>query len=95
MNVLRFVRVGRLDPEDAPDDRARKVWIASVASLFLGCWLAGITWLVMEWVLRPLDPMEDTLGSIHLIGTARTNVAFVLLTNVVILTAACFQFLGS
>jgi len=83
MNVVRVVKVMGLDDEDKPDNRGWIVWGLSVASLFSGCCLAVIAWVVMEWVLKPLDPFEDSLGTIQLFGSARTNVSFVIITNII------------
>jgi len=83
MNVLRLVKVVRLDEEDKADNRGWIVWGLSVAGLFTGCCFAIVTWVVMEWLLKPLDPFEDSLGTIQLFGSARTNITFVIITNVI------------
>lgn len=91
LNAGRAWQAWRLEPEERPDARARNVWIASVAGLFLGCPVAAVTWVVLEWVLRPVDPMEDPVGSIRLLALARTNVTFVLVVSAVVIVAACLR----
>jgi hypothetical protein len=83
MNVVRLIKVLRLDDEDKPDTRGWIVWGVSVGSLFFQCCVALIAWVVMEWVLKPLDPFEDSLGTIQLFGSARTNVSFVIISNII------------
>lgn len=84
-NILRAVKVARLEGPDKPENRGWIVFGLSVASLFSGCCLALITWVVMEWVFMPLDPFEDSLGTIQLTEKARSNVAFVIVSNLILL----------
>lgn len=88
VNVVRLVRVVGLEEDEKADNRGWIVWGLSMGSLFTGCCLAVVTWAVMEWVLRPLDPFEDSLGTIQLFGVAKTNITFVIITNVIGLVAA-------
>ena len=88
-NVARWWQLRSLEPEDAPDVRARNVWLASVAGLFLGFPIAAVTWVVIEWVLVPVDPMEDSVGSIQLLSIARTNIVFVLVASVILAICGC------
>src|SRR5690606_37882612 len=93
-NAWRVMKVMRLDPSDKPDNRAWVVWSMSVGGVFAGCVLAAVTWVVMEWVLRPLDPFEDSLGSIQLISAARGNVGFTIVSNIVLFIASAVMFQG-
>ncbi len=88
LNAWRVFGVMRLEGSDKPDNRAWAVWGLSLGSLFAGCVLAAITWVVMEWVMRPLDPFEDSVGTIQLFTSARGNVGFVLVSNVVLVIAS-------
>lgn len=95
MNVVRLVRVIGYDGEDAADQRGWVVYGISAASLFMTCCVALVAWVAMEWVLKPLDPFKDTLGTIQLFGMARTNVTFVIITNIVIFILVMAQTFGS
>lgn len=83
VNAFRLYKVVTVDDEgDRSDRRGWIVWGISFASLFTGCCVAIVAWVVMEWVLRPLDPFEDSVGTIWLFGMARTNASFVIITNI-------------
>ncbi len=82
MNVIKLVQVMRLEGDDKPVQRGWIVFGLSAFSLFFGCCPAVIAWVVMEWVYKPLDPFEDSLGTIHLFGLARTNVGFIIVVCV-------------
>lgn len=83
-NAWRLVQIVGLQGEDRADNRGWMVWTASVASLFAGCLVAVIVWGAVEWVLPPPDPFEDSIGTIHLMSLARTNLGFVIVSNVVV-----------
>lgn len=91
-NAWRLVQVLKLEGDDRADHRAWAVWTGSVASLFLGCAVAAVVWGVVESALPPIDPLEDSTGSVQLAALARSNLMFVVISNLLVAIVAGLVF---
>lgn len=83
LNGVRLMQVMRLEPSEAPKTGAWVAWGLSVAGMFMSGCMALVAWVVIEWVLPPVDPFEDTLGTVQLYTRARGNISFMIISTIV------------